>query len=121
MSDTAYNEGPAMAAARGQTYGKNREQLRAQQAVPMRRPPTDIEARRAAPAPVTPLGAPTARPTEPITSGAPFGPGLGPVAAGIPSEAQLDDDAFREMQAIYEMYPSQELADIIQFYLDARQ
>jgi hypothetical protein len=46
---------------------------------------------------------------------------LGPVAAGIPSEAQLDDDAFREMQAIYEMYPSQELADIIQFYLDARQ
>ena len=118
MSDAAYNEGPAMMAARGQTYGKNTEQMQAQRAVPMRRSPTDVQTQRA---PLTPLTAPTQRPEEPITAGAPFGPGIGPIAAGIPSEAQMADDALMEMQAIYEMYPSQELADIIQFYLDARQ
>jgi len=105
-----------MMAARGQTYGKNKEQMEAQRAVPMRKPPTETR-----PAPLTPLLAPTQRPDEPITAGAPFGPGVGPMGAGIPSQAQLDDDALREMQAIFDAYPSQELADIIQFYLDARQ
>ncbi len=102
-----------MMAARGQTYGKATQQLEAQRAVPMRKAPTDIQTQ---PAPVTPLGAPTARPMEPITAGAPFGPGVGPTAAGIPSPEQVDDDALIEMRAIYRMYPSQELADIIQFY-----
>ena len=111
MSDTAYNEGPAMMAARGQTYGKAGQQMAAQRAVPMRKPPTETR-----PAPLTPLLAPTQRPDEPITAGAPFGPGVGPEGANIPSMDQADDDALVEMRAIYRMYPSQELADIIQFY-----
>jgi hypothetical protein len=121
MSDTAYNEGPAMMAARNQTYGKRKQQEDAQRAVPMRQAPTDVQARQAAPArqPVTPLGAPTARPTEPITSGAPFGPGANMIP-GLPmGEPEMMDDAIREMRAIYELYPSQELAEIIQFYEDA--
>lgn len=116
MSDTAYNEGPAMMAARGQTYGKNTEQMQAQRAVPMRRSPTEIQAQSARRAPLTPLTAPTARPDEPITAGAPFGPGPGPMETGMPTQEQNDDDALRELRAIYMMYPSQELADIIQFY-----
>lgn len=39
---------------------------------------------------------------------------------GVPmSEAELMDDSIRELRAIFELYPSQELADIIQFYEDA--
>ena len=116
MSDTAYNQGPAMMAARGQTYGKNKEQMQAQRAVPMRRSPTEIQARSTKQAPLTPITAPSARPDEPITAGAPFGPGPGPMETGMPTQEQNDDDALRELRAVYMMYPSQELADIIQFY-----
>ena len=108
-------------AARGQTYGKRQEQIQAQRAVPMQQAPTDIAAKQTAPTPtpVTPLGAPTARPAEPITAGAPFGPGPNMIP-GVPmSEPAMMDDAIREMRAIYEMHPSQELAEIIQFYEDA--
>lgn len=125
MSDTAYNESPAMMAARGQTYGKATQQMEAQRAVPMRRSPVETQAAQAAqrPQPAAPGSflAPSARPMEPITAGAPFGPGPGPVAAGIPDAIQAEDDALIEMRAIYRMYPSQELADIIQFYEESLQ
>ena len=124
MSDV-YNQSPAMMAARGQTYGKATEQMEAQRAVPMGRAPTEVQAQQAArrPRPAAPgsLTAPTARPMEPITAGAPFGPGPGPMGAGIPEMDQVEDDALIEMRAIYRMYPSQELADIIQFYEESLQ
>jgi hypothetical protein len=78
MSDTAYNEGPAMMAARGQTYGKRKQQEEAQRAVPMRQAPTDVAAKRPIPSAPGSLVAPTQRPQEPITAGAPFGEGPGP-------------------------------------------
>lgn len=125
MSDTAYNESPAMMAARGQTYGKRKQQMEAQRAVPMGRSPVETQAAQTAqrPQPSLPgsFTAPTARPNEPITAGAPFGPGPGPIAAGIPDNQQVEDDALIEMRAIYRMYPSQELADIIQFYEESLQ
>lgn len=109
-------------AARGQTYGKRKEQMDAQRAVPMGQAQGDVQARTVSRAgPVTPLSAPSNRPNEPITAGAPFGPGVGPMSAGIPAPEQDDDNALLEMRAIYRMYPSQELADIIQFYEESLQ
>ena len=99
--------------------------MEAQRAVPMGRSPVETQAAQTAqrPQPMLPgsFTAPTARPNEPITAGAPFGPGPGPVAAGIPDNQQIEDDALIEMRAIYRMYPSQELADIIQFYEESLQ
>lgn len=121
MSDVNYDRSPAMQAARGQTYGKATEQLESQRAVPMARQPVETQAAQAArrPQPATPGSflAPTARPEEPITAGAPFGEGPGPMF-GM-TEAEMMDDALMELRAIYNTYPSQELADIIQFYEDA--
>lgn len=122
MSDTAYNASPAMQAARGQTYGKRKEQEEAQRAVPMGRAPVEMQAQEAArrPQPNQPgeFLAPSSRPTEPITSGAPVGPGASFVPGLAMSEAEMMDDAIRELRAIFELYPSQELADILQFYED---
>jgi len=124
MSD-AYDQSPAMMAARGQvakgqTYGKRKQQEDAMRAVPMGRAPSEVQAQQVArrPQPAAPgsLTAPTTRPMEPITAGASFGAGPGPMGAGIPELGQDEDDALIEMRAIYRMYPSQELADIIQFY-----
>ena len=122
MSDV-YDQSPAMMAARGQvakgqTYGKRKQQEQALQAVPMAPSPTGTPQPVRRPTPSAPgsLTAPTARPNEPITAGASFGAGPGPMGAGIPELGQDEDDALIEMRAIYRMYPSQELADIIQFY-----
>lgn len=77
MSDTSYDQSPAMMAARGQTYGKRQEQMEAQRAVPMGRSPVEAPVARPRPAAPGSLTAPTARPDEPITAGAPFGEGPG--------------------------------------------
>lgn len=126
MSDVSYDQSPAMMAARGQTYGKRKQQMEAQRAVPMGRAPAEVQAQQAArqgpqPAAAGSFLAPSSRPNEPITAGAPFGPGPGPMELGMPTEAQTDDDALREIRAIYMRYPSQELADIIQFYEESLQ
>jgi hypothetical protein len=117
MSDTAYNAGPAMMAARGQTYGKRQEQMQAQQAVPMRRSPVELEAQQKTPLPpLTPLTAPTSRPQEPITAGAPFGPGPNPMAAGIPMMPSATDSAINELRIIAQTFQSPELADLLDAY-----
>lgn len=119
MSDTAYNASPAMMAARGQTYGKRKQQMEAQRAVPMGRSPVETTAAQAArPQPAAPGAflAPTARPQEPITAGAPFGPGPGPRAAGIPIVPSAADDAVRELRAIAQQYRSDELMDLLDAY-----
>jgi hypothetical protein len=105
---------------KGQTYGEATAQERRVQAVPTDRSPTEQAAQQVArrPVPAAPgsLTAPSSRPNEPITAGAPFGAGPSPMELGMPTEEQTDDDALREIRAIYMRYPSQELADIIQFY-----
>jgi len=119
MSDV-YDQSPAMMAARGQTYGKRKEQLDAQRAVPMGRAPTEVQAQQVArrPQPAAPgsLTAPTSRPMEPITAGAPFGAGPGPGAMGLPMMQPTEDVAVSELRQILMSYPSDELADLLDAY-----
>jgi hypothetical protein len=102
----------AIQAATGQTYGKATEQRNAQRAVPMGTPPTEVQ--RPVPGTLGSLTRPTERPSEPITAGAPFGAGIGPVAAGIPQP--FGDNALEELRMIYQMFPNDDLADLIDSY-----
>ena len=101
----------------GQTYGEATKQRRSVQAVPTGSAPTQQRAqqaaRRAVPAAPGSLTAPTARPMEPITAGAPFGPGVGPAAAGIPMPPPNVDNIIEELKAIYQVYPNDDLADLL--------
>ena len=101
--------------ATGQEYGKATEQRRAQQAVPMAGTPPPPSPAGGAQIPYAgpmageqgPLLRPTERPDEPVTAGVPFGPGpAGPAAAPDPLLAQL--------QAAYGLFPTQDLADLIE-------
>jgi hypothetical protein len=102
----------AIQAATGQTYGKATEQRNAQRAVPMGAPPTEVQ--RPVPGTLGSLTRPTERPMEPITAGAPFGAGMGPVAAGIPQPT--GDNALEELRMIFQMFPNDDLADLIDSY-----
>jgi hypothetical protein len=102
----------AIQAATGQTYGKATEQMNAQRAVPMGTPPTEVQ--RPVPGTLGSLTRPTERPMEPITAGAPFGAGIGPVGAGIPQPT--GDNALEELRMIYQMFPNDDLADLIDSY-----
>jgi hypothetical protein len=103
----------AKTVAKGQTYGKASEQMRAQQAIPMGSSPTDTPTR------VTPgsLGAfnrPTERPDEPVTAGASFGPGRTPTTFFTPP---TQDDIVIELRSLYAAYPSDDLADMLDSYI----
>ncbi len=105
-----------MMAARGQTYGKRKQQEDAQRAVPMRQAPTDIAAQQTPrPTPMAPgmFTRPTERPQEPITAGAPFGPGIGPEAAGILPAVPTDRDVLSTLQYLNQMYPNSDLQNLI--------
>lgn len=104
----------------GQTYGKATEQMEAQRAVPMGRSPVEAAPQRPRVTPGTLGGLTrrTERPAEPITAGAPFGPGMGPEAAGIPRNQ--GDAALDELRMIYDMYPNDDLADLIDSYYRKR-
>ena len=115
MSDTSYDQSPAMMAARGQTYGKRKEQMEAQRAVPMGRSPVEAPVARPRPAAPGSLTAPTARPMEPITAGAPFGAGPGPLAAGIPMRTPTEN-AVDEVRQIAMMYELDDLLDALDAY-----
>ena len=117
MSDVSYDQSPAMMAARGQTYGKRKEQMEAQRAVPMGRSPVEAPVARPRPAAPGSLTAPTARPDEPITAGAPFGPGPGPMAAGIPMMSQ-QDTTLAELRQIAMMTADDDLFDLLDAYGD---
>jgi len=122
MSDV-YDQSPAMMAARGQvakgqTYGKRKQQEDAMRAVPMAPSPTGTPQPVRRPTPNAPesLTAPTARPMEPITAGAPFGAGPGPEAMGLPMIRPTEDAAVSELRQILMSYPSDELADLLDAY-----
>ena len=100
--------------ATGQTYGKATEQMEAQRAVPMGSAPTDLTIQRPTPGTLGSLTRRTERPSEPITAGASFGAGIGPIAAGIPTPS--GDNALEELRAIYQMFPNDDLADLIDSY-----
>ncbi len=102
---------------KGQTYGEATQQKRAVQAVPTGKAPSDVAAQRAAraarPLPSGSLVAPSARPTEQITAGANFGPGPNALGAGIPLPPPSADNAIEELKAIYQLYPNDDLADLL--------
>lgn len=106
---------------KGQTYGEATQQRRRVQAVPTGTAPTQTQAqqaaRRAQPAAPGSLTAPTARPLEPITAGAPFGPGVGPAAAGIPMMPPAGDNVIEELKAIYQRFPNDDLADLLDSFI----
>lgn len=101
-------------------YGQGERLRAAQQAVPLAGAPaaaTPAAAAGAAPAQAPPPGPmageqgdllrPTERPGEPVTAGVPFGPGpMGTQPAPDPVLAQL--------QAYYSVFPTQDLADLIE-------
>ena len=106
---------------KGQTYGEATQQKRRVQAVPTGTAPTEQAAqqaaRRAVPAAPGSLTAPTARPMEPITAGAPFGPGVGPAGAGIPMMPPAGDNVLEELKAIYQQFPNDDLADLLDSFI----
>jgi len=118
MSDV-YDQSPAMMAARGQTYGKRKEQLDAQRVVPMGRAPTEVQAQQVArrPQPAAPgsLTAPTTRPMEPITAGAPFGEGPGPEVMPMMVAPPVGDvaDLAERVRSIAARFPNPALLGLL--------
>ena len=105
----------AIQAATGQTYGEAGKQIAAQRAVPMGAPPTEApQVQRPVPGTLGSLTRPTERPMEPITAGANFGAGPSAVGAGIPQAT--GDNALEELRMIYQMFPNDDLADLIDSY-----
>ncbi len=96
----------------GQTYGQATQQMQAQSAVPMAQAPTDKPV--IAPGSLGAFNRPTVRPDEPVTAGASFGPGPTPRTQFAP---MTNDNVLIELRALYEAYPSDELADMLDSYV----
>lgn len=109
----------AMATAKGQTYGAATAQMESQRAVPMGQAPTEMQASQ--PTYTTPGGnglfdRPSERPNEPITAGVNFGAGLNQMQSGITPAARPGDPVFERLRAIYDQFPNDELADLLDSY-----
>jgi hypothetical protein len=114
--NNAINRVP-MSAATGQTYGKAKEQMDAQRAVPMGSGPTDVsQIQRPVPGTLGSLSRPTERPSEPITAGAPFGAGPGPAASGIPQPFSPTSLAVEEIRSIAMATGNDDLFDLLDAY-----
>lgn len=107
----------AKRAAPKQTYGKAKEQMIAQELVPMGPPPTTTNIGRE---PVPKRKSPgdffrsTERPNEPITAGVDFGPGVSSVGAGIPRYS--NDIVMMEIKEILKYFPNDDLFDLVSRY-----
>jgi hypothetical protein len=113
--NNAINRVP-MSAATGQTYGKAKEQMDAQRAVPMGSGAVEPSVQRPVPGTLGGLSRRSERPNEPITAGAPFGPGMGPEAMGLAGNS--NDAALEELRMIFQMFPNDDLADLIDSYYE---
>lgn len=106
----------AASAAKGQTYGEAGKQMAAQKAVPMGPSPSAAPAvPQVQPGQLGAFNAPSSRPTEPVTAGASFGPGRTPQVGGF--MAPSNDQTLIELRALYQAYPSDELADLLESYV----
>lgn len=109
----------AASAATGQTYGEAGAQLAAQRAVPMGQSPTDVAPiQRPVPGTLGGFARPTERPMEPITAGANFGAGPNSMQAGIPMQLSGRQQAIEELRAIYSMFPTEDMADLLNAYAE---
>jgi hypothetical protein len=101
-------------AATGQTYGEAGKQMASQSAVPMAAPPTE-NIPQVQPGQMGNLLRPTERPTEPVTAGASFGPGPTPMTQFV--VPRNNDPVLNELRGLYEAFPSEELADMLDSYV----
>ena len=112
-SDLRGGKVPKMAAT-GQAYGEAGKQMAAQSAVPMAAPPTDAVP-QVQPGQMGSLLRPTERPMEPVTAGASFGPGPTPMTQfAVPRN---NDAVLNELRGLYQAFPSEELADMLDSYV----
>jgi hypothetical protein len=112
-SDLRGGKVPKMAAT-GQTYGEAGKQMASQSAVPMAAPPTE-NIPQVQPGQMGNLLRPTERPSEPVTAGASFGPGPTPMTQfAVPRN---NDPVLNELRGLYEAFPSEELADMLDSYV----
>lgn len=108
---------PAKRVVPGQTYGKGKQQMEAQRAVPMGRSPVEaVVPQRPMPGTLGALTRPTERPSEPITAGADFGPGPNAAGAGIPMPRSPQASALSELRAIAQVTGSETLMQLIEIY-----
>ena len=112
-SDLRGGKVPKMAAT-GQTYGQAGKQMASQAAVPMAPPPTE-NIQQVQPGQMGNLLRPTERPAEPVTAGASFGPGPTPMTQfAVPRN---NDPVLNELRGLYQAFPSEELADMLDSYV----
>lgn len=111
----------------GQTYGTASQQAQSQAMVSPGSAPAQVEAQRMAaqqaPAPrpgAQPFARPTERPMEPITAGADFGPGPNSSQANLPAQLIPVDQTMEQLRVLYQMFPNDDLADMISKYTETR-
>lgn len=102
----------AVQTAKGQTYGKAAEQAAAQRAVPMGAPA------QVAPGSMGAFNRPTERPQEPITAGVNFGDGPNAEQANVNRPARTTDPVLARLQYLYENFPNDDLADLLDSYVN---
>lgn len=107
------NTAVAAQVATGQTYGEAGRQMESQKTMPIAPSPTD--APKVVPGSLGAFDRPTERPMEPVTAGASFGAGPTPrTQFAVP---RGDDPVLTELRALYQAYPSTELADMLESYV----
>ncbi len=98
--------------------GKAAEQRRAQQAMPIGASPADVTpSQGVAPGGLGAFNRPTDRATEPITAGVNFGDGLNAIQAGVNQPIRTEDAVLDRLKVIFEQYPNDELADLLDSYI----
>ena len=102
----------------GQTYGQATQQASSQQAVSPGSAPADVQAQQVVrPVPgAQSLTRPTERPDEPITAGADIGAGPNALQAGLRPRVVPVDDTLETLRALYRMYPSDGLLEVLSSY-----
>jgi hypothetical protein len=116
--NNAMNKKVAVQTATGQTYGKASEQRRAQQAMPIGASPSDVApSQGVAPGSLGAFNRPTERPAEPITAGVNFGDGPNAIQAGVNQPIRTEDPVLDRLKTIFEQFPNDELADLLDSYI----
>jgi hypothetical protein len=106
----------------GQTYGQATQQASSQQAVSPGSAPADVQAQQVTrPVPgAQSLTRPTERPNEPITAGVDIGAGPNAMQAGLRPRFIPVDDNLETLKALYRMYPSDGLLEVISAYTNGK-
>jgi hypothetical protein len=83
--------------------------------------PTEMQAAQqsyAAPGANGAFDRPSERPNEPLTAGVNFGEGPNQMQAGIMPPARVDDPIVERLRALYQQFPNEDLADLLDSYVN---